>query len=344
MSAGSTGPVGSPPAGPVLLSEQGRESLRTPMGKNKTVKTKQKGVWKAYAACVIAHGFWGLSFLASRRALEVAPVFVLLSHRFLIALLLMSIPAIRLVRFRGKGRQMPLLLLMGLAEPVIYFFGEQFGLLHSNTIFSGLMIAIIQVVSTLLAIPALGERVTRGQLLFSLISVCGVVGIGMLQRNVGALDWIGVLWLIVAVLSAAAHILLNRGISRDFSAFERTYMMMVLGAVVFTTLAWIRCRGELSAYLRPLRDGTYLTAMLFLSVCCSATAHFLSGYSLGRLSVARKAVFSNLTTAVSVFAGVVFLHEPFSWLSLLLCLPILGGIYGVQRTALREEKTEPDGA
>ena len=32
---------------------------------------------------------------------------------------------------------MPLLILLGLAEPVVYFFGEQYGLLHSNTIFSG---------------------------------------------------------------------------------------------------------------------------------------------------------------------------------------------------------------
>ena len=56
------------------------------------------------------------------------------------------------------------------------------------------------------------------------------------------------------------------------------------------------------------------------------------------MSVARVTVFANLTTAVSVFAGAVFLREPFSWLGLVFCLLILLGIYGVQRTARKDEK------
>ena len=48
-------------------------------------------------------------------------------------------------------------------------------------------------------------------------------------------------------------------------------------------------------------------------------------------------MFANLTTAVSVFAGVVFMHEPFSWLGLLFCLLILAGIYGVQKTAPKRD-------
>ncbi len=292
---------------------------------------------RAYAACIVCHVFWGFSFFASRIGLDTAHVFVLLSHRFLIAFLLMSLPALRLMHLRGKGRRLPLLILLGLAEPVVYFFGEQYGLLHSNTIFSGLMIATIPIFCTLLAIPILGERVSGGQLFFSLLSVGGVVGVGLMQKSAGALDWIGVLGLLTAVLSASAYTLISRGISGDFSAFERSYMMMFQGALVFTALALIRCEGSLSAYLEPLRNRDYLLALLFLSVCCSVAAYFLSGYAIAHLSIARQTVFANLTTAVSVFAGAVFLHEPFSWLSLLCCLLILGGIYGVQRAAPKTE-------
>ena len=308
-----------------------------------TMKSEQSTKWKAFLACIVCHVFWGFSFFASRRALDVVPVFVLLSHRFLLAFLLMSLPAIRQVRLGGKGSWLPLLLLLGLAEPVVYFLGEQYGLLHSNTIFSGLMIAMIPIVSTLLAIPALGERVNRGQVFFSLLSVSGVVGVGLMQKNSGALDWIGVLGLLVAVLSAAAHTLIARRISKAFTAFERTYVMMLEGALVFTALALIRCGGSLSAYLRPLGDGGYRTAMLYLSVCCSLAAFFLSNYSIERLSVARRTVFVNLTTVISIFAGAVFLREPFSWRSLLCCLLILIGIYGVQRASSRREQAEGGG-
>lgn len=295
------------------------------------MKTDRLSNTKAYISSIVAHVFWGFSFFASRKGLNSAHVFVLLSHRFLLSFLLMSLPALRLIRRPMWGRRVYWLLLLGLAEPVVYFFGEQYGLLHSNTIFSGVMIAMIPIVSMLLAIPFLGERLVFGQIAFSLLSVGGVIGIGLLGKSSGSMDWIGVFGLLVAVLSAGAYTLISRGISAEFSAFERTYVMMTEGAAVFTVLALIRCRGSLTEYFRPLAEPTYLLAVLFLSLGCSVIAYFLSGYAIGRLSVARETVFANLTTAVSVFAGAVFLREPFSWLSFLCCLLILVGIYGVQR-------------
>ena len=289
---------------------------------------------KAIAAATVGHFFWGLSFLASRTALNTAPVILLLSHRFLLAFGLMSVllPT-RLGDCHLRGKKIWPLLLLGLLEPVIYFFGEQYGILHSTTIFSGVMISIIPICSILAAVPILHERPTAGQLLFSLLSVAGVIGIGLLSRSSGALDWIGVAALLVAVFSAVAYTLLNRDISTRFTAFERTYMMMAVGAVVFTAMALLSVKGSPAAYLRPFAERSYLVSVLFLAVFCSVVCYFLSSYSLTKLSIARATVFANLTTAVSVFAGAVILHEPFSLFGLLCCAVILIGIYGVQRTA-----------
>ena len=302
-----------------------------------SMNTKRSTV-KAYIASVVCHVFWGFSFFASRKGLDAAHVFVLLSHRFLLSFLVMSLFAVRLIRRPFRGRKAYWLLLLGLAEPVVYFFGEQYGLLHSNTIFSGVMIAMIPIVSMLLAVPFLGERPVFGQIAFSLLSVGGVVGIGLLGKSSGTMDWIGVAGLLVAVLSAGAYTLISRGISGTFSPFERTYVMMAEGAAVFTVLALIHCRGDLTEYVLPLAEPSYLTAVLFLALGCSVISYFLSGYAIGKLSVARETVFANLTTAVSVFAGAVFLREAFSWLSFLFCLLILGGIYGVQRCSPPDER------
>ena len=62
-------------------------------------------------------------------------------------------------------------------EPVIYFIGEELGVIHSTTIFSGVMIAVIPIVSIFAAIPFLHEKPTVGQVLFSFLSVGGVIGI-----------------------------------------------------------------------------------------------------------------------------------------------------------------------
>ena len=301
------------------------------------MKTDDRTVLRATLATVLCHSFWGLSFLASRTGLNSAHVFVFLSHRFLLSFLIMHLFPCQVARLReAKGFLLPLVAL-GIAQPVIYFLGEQFGILHSTTSFSGVMIAMIPVVSTLAAWPILKERPTGGQLLFSLLSVGGVIGIGLMNDNSGALDWIGVAALLVAVAGATAYTLLSRRIAGRTSPFARTYAMMGVGAVFFTVLAMVRCEGSLAAYVQPLGETPYLLSVLFLSLFCSVISFFLSGYAITRLPVARETVFSNLTTAVAVFAGVVFLHEPFSWLSLVCILLILVGIYGVQRTAKERE-------
>lgn len=299
----------------------------------------KKGIQtKTLAAAVIAHVFWGFSFIASRYALNIAHVFVLLSHRFLLAFVVMSavIPFLKEKPHFGRKRAL-LLVALGLAEPVVYFFGEQYGILHSGTVFSGVMIAMIPIVATLAAAPILGEKPTIGQLVFSLLSVGGVIGIGLLGKKNGMVELIGVIALFVAVIAATVYTLLSRGISKEFTPFERTYMMLMTGAVVFTGLAFVVTKGNMAEYAKPLCDGKYLLCIGFLGVCCSVMSYFLSSYAITKMTVAQITVFANLTTAVSVFAGVVFMHEPFSWLGAVFCLVILIGIYGVQLTAKKEQ-------
>ena len=281
-------------------------------------------------SAVLGHTFWGFSFMASRLALDRAHMFVLLSHRFLLAFAVMNLLLLTGVsRLSLQGKRLLPLLLLGLAEPVVYFFGEQYGILHSNTIFSGVMIAMIPVVSTLAAAPILKERPSAGQLLFSLLSVAGVIGVGMMSSGSGTFTAGGVLGLLVAVAAAAAYTLLGRSISNRFSPFERTYVMMGMGAAVFTISAL--CSRSVESYVQPLSDPGYLLAIGFLGVCCSVGSYFFTSYSITYMTVARETVFANLTTAVSVFAGAVFLHEPFSAVGFACCVLILVGIYGVQR-------------
>lgn len=297
----------------------------------------KKLAFKVIAAALICHVLWGFSFMASDYALSIAHVFILLSHRFLTAFAVMSlIVLLRFAKISLRGKRVWLLLLMGVLEPVVYFFGEQYGILHSGTVFSGVMIAMIPVFCILAAAVFLRERPTAGQVIFSVISVAGVICLGLMGGSSGTVEPIGVIALTVAVIGATGYTLLSRSLSNEFTPFERTYMMIAVGALVFTVCAGIKCGFRPAEYLRPLSDTRYLLCVLFLAVCCSVVCYFMSSYAITHMSVARETVFANLTTAVSVFAGVVFLHEPFSWLGLICCVLILAGIYGVQKTARPE--------
>ena len=289
---------------------------------------------KVIIAALICHIFWGFSFMVSDYALSVTHVFLLLSHRFLLAFAVMSLLVLlRIAKLELKGKRVWVLVILGALEPVVYFFGEQYGILHSGTVFSGVMIAMIPVFCTLAAALILREKPTIGQLIFSVISVGGVIGIGLMGKSSGTVELIGVLALIVAVIGATGYTLLSRRISKEFSPFERTYMMIAVGAVVFTVCAAVKCGFSPRSYFLPFGDTKYLLSVIYLSVCCSVICYFMSSFAITYMSVARETVFANLTTAVSVFAGVVFMHEPFSWIGLVCCILILAGIYGVQKTA-----------
>ena len=281
----------------------------------------------------MAHIFWGFSFMASRVALDTTNMFILLSHRFLIAFLVLTILivlGVAEVNIRGKSL-MPLFWL-GVMEPVVYFVGEYYGILHSNTIFSGVMIAMIPIVSTLAATVFLKEMPTLAQMIFSIISVGGVIGIGSISSSSGQLEFLGVIALVVAVLSAVIYTLIGRRYSAEYSPFERTYCMMAMGAVVFTIIAVFQCEGNPMNYVIPFNKGGYTASVLFLAILCSVGSYFLNAFTITYLTVARQTVFANLTTAVSVFAGAVLLNEPFTPMGLLFCAMILLGIYGVQKT------------
>lgn len=298
----------------------------------------RKSDQKALLAAFFCNFFWGLSFMASRIAMDTAPVTVLLSHRFLLAFLVMTILLLlRRAEFHLRGKSLLPLLLLGLMQPVIYFIGEQYGILHSTTIFSGVMISIIPVAGILAAIPVLHEIPTARQMFFILLSVGGVIGIGLMSKSSGSLDWIGVAGLLVAVSAAVIYTLLNRNIAGSYSAFERTYVMMAVGACIFTVLAAADVKGNPAEYLHSLSSPGYVLSLLYLGIFCSVICFFLSCYSLSMLSVARATVFANLTTTVSVLAGAIVLHEPLSRIGILCCILILIGIYGVQQSAEKAE-------
>lgn len=288
-------------------------------------------------AATICHVLWGFSFMASSRALSEANVFLLLSHRFLIAFAAMSLIALTgFAKLDLKGKRILPLVLMGVMEPVIYFFGEQYGIIYAGTVFSGVMIAMIPVFCMLAAVPILHEKPTGGQVIFSVISVAGVIGLGLMGGNSGTVRLVGAVALVVAVIAAAGFTLLSRSVSKEFTPFERTYMMIAVGAVVFTAIAAFVCKGDPGAYIAPFKNTEYLLCVLFLGLLCSVVCYFMAAYAITYMPIAREVVFANLTTAVSVFAGVVFLHEPISVWGILCCVLILAGIYGVQKTARKE--------
>lgn len=287
----------------------------------------------ALAAALVGNVIFGFSFLFTRLALTYASPYVLLSCRFALAFLVMTLLLItRRANVNLRGKPWPALLLLGLFQPVLYFFGENYGVLYTSSTFSSVLISLVPIVTMVLSSLFLKENASRRQILFSLVSVLGVVIITS-HGNFGGNQLKGVLLLLLAVFSSSAYYLFTRKLAENFTPFERTYMMFAVGLLVFLSLALGETHGDWVPFADALRAPVFLWAILYLGILSSVIAFFFINYANSYLPVTRTSIFSNLITVVSVFAGVVFLREPFSPLSFCAAGMILLGVWGVQRPA-----------
>ena len=289
---------------------------------------EQKGMLAATAAYVI----FGFSYLFSKMALNVTEPFILLLARFtatFLVLNLLVVTGICKIRLRGKSLLAPIL--VGILQPCLYFVFENYGLAYTTTAFTGMISSISPIFTAVLGALLLKEIPNRKQWLFILMSICGVLMVS-LGGSGGKNTVTGCLCLIVAYFIGSFYSLTIRYCSDRFTPFELTYVMFTVGFVFFAVLTFGTYRGETLIMLQDaFGHGPFLLSVLYLGIGASVGAYFLANYSLARLPVARATIFGNLSTVVSVAAGVVLMGDPFTWVSALAFALILGGIWGVNR-------------
>lgn len=300
---------------------------------------KKKTKWLATAAAFAGNAIFGFSFLFSRLALRVASPFVMLMYRFIFAFVFINFIALYSkrtkrqdwLRFSLDLRSCAPLAALGLIQPVAYFICESYGISMTSATVSGVIIALIPIAALVAGAVFLSEKPSMLQVLFSLLSIFGVVLMTLSQQSGGSIRLFGIVLLIGAVVCGAGFNILSRRLSGRFSALERTYVMMLMAAVLFTLPALIETRCSLPLLLSPLKSPLFFLSILYLSLFSSILAFLMLNYAASELPVAKTTAFCNVTTVLSVFAGAVFLKEPVSVVSLLAAGLIIIGVFGVQK-------------
>ena len=236
----------------------------------------------------------------------------MLGHRFTIATLLMSLPIIfgkKRLSFKGKKLgPVSLLLLLQIA----YYLFESYAVLYTNSTISGLVLAVVPVVTIATGALFLKEYPTKKQILFCIMPVVGVVLITVSGKELGVVTFVGVLFLLLTMLSSAFYKTVNRQASNDFTPYERTFLVLAISAVVFNLSGMSAVNWDMKAYVAPFGEPRYLFSILCLGILSSILANLLVNYALGKLSLFKVSAFGSLSTLCSAIAGIVFLDEPFS--------------------------------
>ena len=289
----------------------------------------------AYSAAIISSILFGLSFLFSKIALTVANPLALVAFRFLLAFSVMSaLIMFKIFKVNYKNKPIKELILVCLAEPVVYFIFETYGIRETSSSIAGLMLAIIPIAVTILGVYFLKEIPSMKRIMYIVVSVSGVAIIGVMSASDNTSTSLrGILLLLGAVTCAGLFTIISRKASKHFTPIEITYFMMGSGAVFFN-LIWITSliiRGQITTYFEPLSKPEFIIPVLFLGILSSIVAYLLINYTLSKIEASNTSVFANISTIVSVVAGVVILKETFHLYDFIGSALILIGVWGTNR-------------
>lgn len=297
---------------------------------------KNSKVILATLAALAAQVIFGFSFMFTGIALENASPMTVIADRYTVAFLGLSLVMLFTKTKLKIGKNIWKLVLMSLFQPLMYFIFETYGVELTNSSFSGVMISMIPIVSMITGIFVLNERPSFMQYVFAVLSVTGVVIAVLSGKKEGIVSGAGVILLIGAVLSSAFYNISSRKISGEFSVLERTYAMTLIGVVSFVLIALFENIQNPVNIISSFFEPSYLYAILYLGIVSSVIAFLLLNFANTHLPVAKTTVFSNITTVVSVIAGVAFLEEKISYLVIIAVIMIVTGVIGVQTLNLKQ--------
>jgi len=289
---------------------------------------------KGSIAALLVNIIFGFSFLFSKVALNYAHPLVILAVRFTVAFAVLNLLWLfGVFKLNFKGKDKKLIILMSLAQPILYYVFELYGIDNTSSAMSGIIISLEPVAVIILATLFLKEKPTKSQVIFTILSLVSIVIISILSDNGVKNKLFGIILLAGATLCAAIFSILSRKTSTQYSPFERTYIMFLVGTVGFNAITFASLRGD---YANEIASASchieFWGAIFYLAVISSIVAFMLFNYATGVITPVRSASFSNLITVVSVLAGILILGEPMmSPVEILCCLAVIIGVMGVNK-------------
>lgn len=295
---------------------------------------------KAYLSALVYSFIIGFSFMFVKLALTVTNPLDTLAHRFTVAFVAASIPIVfGFVKLNMSFKNILALLPLAIFYPALFFAFQAFGLVYTSSSEAGIIQAAIPIFTMMLASYFLKEYTNTWQKISVLISVIGVIYIFIMNGiGIHETSFIGVILILLSALSSAFYNVLARKMTKKFKLMDLTYTMTVIGFISFNLIAFAShiSKGTITAYFKPFTNGTFLISILYLGLLSSLLTALLLNYSLSYIEAAKISVFSNLSTLITIIAGVVFLHEKISYFHIIGTIMIIFGVIGTNFLGKKE--------
>lgn len=302
---------------------------------------------QAVVAAILNAVIVGLSFIFVKMALTVADPVDTLAHRFTLSFVAALIPVLfGWVRLSIRPREMGALLPLAVLYPALFFALQAFGLLYTTSSEAGIIQATVPIFTLLLASWFLKETSSWLQKASTLLSVAGVVFIFLMKGASFGGNALGTVLILLSALSMSGYSVLARRLTRSFHFIDMTFAVALIGFLFFNVWAVARhlADGTWGPFFEPFQHPRFVVSILFLGILSSLVTSFLNNFALAKMEASRLSVLGNLSTLVTVVAGVVFLQESLAYYHVVGAVLIVAGVIGTNYFGMRSGKRKAEEA
>jgi len=203
-----------------------------------------------------------------------------------------------------------LMIAAAVCQPLAYFIGESFGILHSGASFAAIMIALIPLIVPLAVWAVFGIRSQWTIFLGLIISFAGISYMILGDNFELIVDIRGILFLSLAVLAAVFYALCVSKLTEKYNNFTIVFYQTALGTLMFLPL-FVGLGGWQEFRSIPF-DFTIFRNILLLAIFGSGVAFICYVESIKRSGAVRTAMFANLIPIVTVIGAFFLLNQMFT--------------------------------
>lgn len=287
---------------------------------------------KAYLAMILQSLIIGFSFFAVKTSLKSVDTMGFLAHRFSItAICVLLYSLFNREKFRvDKGAWIEIAP-FSLGFPIMFFLFQTLGLEIISSSESGIIYAITPILTFIIAKIFLNEMGTLKQSLFMILSVGGVIFINAMKGlNFGYESLLGVIFTLISATSFAVYNVFIRKLSKKYNPYQIAKVVIFLGFIAFNIvyIGKLIKTGNLNTYFQAFNSIEFIFSIVFLSVFSSFLTIILTNFALANLEATTVSLFQNVSTVVSILAGVLFLSEKLYYYHYIGIIAILVGTIG----------------
>jgi drug/metabolite transporter (DMT)-like permease len=287
---------------------------------------------KIYLLMVLCTIFWAGAFIAAKLSAPFIPPFTLTFLRFSVAVIILYI--IIKVRkdklYKLSKKDIPVFLTTGLVGMFGYHVLFFIAIKHTTAINSSIIGASNPIITTLLGIIFLKDRLNYKRILGIILSFTGVF-LTLTNADINILRSFsfntGDLVMLLAVLMWASYGVYSK------------YVMPRYSPMILTFYSFLFCTIILVPFVLYERPWTFITsvpyysylASLYMSIFPSVIGYLVQQMAIKQIGPSKTSIFINLVPLFSILLSVTILKEVLNPIKLATALLIVAGVYICQR-------------